>query len=265
MLSDLGLPDWSLADLGLSAFGTTELALAVIALLAAGMVKGVIGIGTPLVGVPALTLLIDPASAAAAIAVPSLAANVWQLRDGDPIATNARRFWPLILGLLLGVPVGAWWLASGNAGSILGVIGALVFAFVLMRLTRPTWTLPPRLERPVGWVTGLLGGCVGGMSMIFGPFVITYLVSLQLGKDRFVGSIALIYLLCSAGVLVAFVFNGLMTPARTTIALAAVIPILTGVALGRGLRAYVSAVIFERLLLVTLMIIASVLIHRAVS
>ena len=60
----------------------TELVFAGLALFLAGSVKGVLGIGTPLVGVPAMTLLTDPATAAASIAIPSLLANVVQLRDG---------------------------------------------------------------------------------------------------------------------------------------------------------------------------------------
>lgn len=241
----------------------TELALAGLALFLAGLVKGVLGIGTPLVGVPALTLLIDPASAAASIAVPSLLANVVQLRDGQPIPVTLRRFWPLIITLMVGIPVGVWWLAEGHAGSVLGVIAVLVLAFVTMRLARPSLALPVGLERPVGVFVGLVGGAVGGMSMIFGPFVITYLMSLRLSKNDFVGTIALLYLLSSAVVVGAFVATGLMTPERTALSFAAVVPVLAGVGIGRRVRNVVSQALFERLLLIVLVVMALTLLRRA--
>ncbi|MFB5226655.1 hypothetical protein ACE4ZA_03725, partial [Acinetobacter baumannii] len=50
--------------------------------VAAGLIKGVVGMGLPTVAMGVLSLVMAPASAAAMLIVPSLVTNVWQLLAG---------------------------------------------------------------------------------------------------------------------------------------------------------------------------------------
>jgi len=58
--------------------------------VAAGMVKGVIGLGLPTVAMAFLTLTMPPADAAAILVLPSFVTNVWQLA-GPQLARLLRR------------------------------------------------------------------------------------------------------------------------------------------------------------------------------
>ena len=59
--------------------------------IAAGLVKGVTGMGLPTVAMGLLGLLMPPQAAAALLVLPSLLTNLWQLLAGPALAQIARR------------------------------------------------------------------------------------------------------------------------------------------------------------------------------
>ena len=67
------------------------------AFLAAGFVKGVIGLGLPTVAIGLLGLLMTPAQAAAILVVPSLVTNIWQFAVGGHLLALVRRMWPMLM------------------------------------------------------------------------------------------------------------------------------------------------------------------------
>ena len=77
--------------------------------LLAGTVKGVIGLGLPIVGIGLLSLVMTPAEASALLLVPSLVTNLWQLLTGPAFAALVRRLW----GMMGGVVLGTTWLGRG--------------------------------------------------------------------------------------------------------------------------------------------------------
>ena len=72
------------------------------AFLAAGFVKGVIGLGLPTVAIGLLGLLMTPAQAAAILVVPSLVTNIWQFVVGGDLLALVRRMWPMLIGICVG-------------------------------------------------------------------------------------------------------------------------------------------------------------------
>lgn len=242
-----------------------DLALCVLALFAAGTVKGVTGLGIPLVSVPVMSLVVEPVSAAAVIVIPSVLANIVQLRDGGPALAHLRRHRMLVLGLLLGVPVGSWWLATGSTSIVQALLAVLVLGFVALRVAQPQLTLPARHEARVGMVAGLAGGVVGGMTVLFGPVVITYLAALRLGRDEFIGAISNVYLICTVGLMLAYLAVGVLDGERLLASAAAVAPVLAGVGIGRRLRQHIEQGLFERGLLAMLGVIGVSLLYRALA
>ncbi len=64
---------------------------------AAGVVKGVTGMGLPTVAMGVLGSLLSPLVAAALLLVPSLVTNVWQLLAGPRLGMLIRRLWPMMV------------------------------------------------------------------------------------------------------------------------------------------------------------------------
>src|SRR6187200_3537003 len=78
------------------------LAVAGLAFVVAGFVKGVLGQGLPTVAVGLLSLMMSPGEAAALIVLPALITNVWQAWFGPSMRPLLRRLWPTLLASFIG-------------------------------------------------------------------------------------------------------------------------------------------------------------------
>ena len=85
-----------------------------IALILGGTVKGALGIGIPLVSVPLLALVMQVPQAVALMPIPILIANVWQAFYGGHFFATVRRFWPVIIPLIIGTVFGVKILAKNG-------------------------------------------------------------------------------------------------------------------------------------------------------
>ena len=92
-----------------------NLVLVAIAFLLAGISKGVLGVGIPMIAVPALSGVMHPATTLAVIALPILFSNLWQAFEGRLFASTLRRFWPAIPTMILGGILGAQFIIFDRA------------------------------------------------------------------------------------------------------------------------------------------------------
>ena len=120
--------------------------------VAAGVVKGVLGMGLPTVAIGFLGLVIAPVEAAAMLVLPSLITNIWQLIAGPNFRALSKRFGTLLLGICLGTPFGVSFITSGNTqiGSSSGLRIACRNAAVMSYVTKRHCMLS---EKPMQFVT----------------------------------------------------------------------------------------------------------------
>ena len=227
----------------------TFVALSALALFAGGLVKGLVGIGIPLVSLSLLSLFLPLADAVILLPVPILVANVWQSVARGNFAPALRRFWPLVLAIFAGTLAGAHVFASLDATSLNLLVGALVVMFSLSGLLNPDLRLPVRFERGLGVVAGALGGFMGGVSALFGPPLILYLASLRLDRETFVGVISSLYLCCAVALVIMFGSLGVMSQAEFIESAIASAPLILGVWAGERFRGRIREAVFRRLLL----------------
>ncbi len=89
-----------------TSFGPWTIAWCALAVACGGLIKGALGVGTPLLTVPMLALVLPTQHAVVIMAFPVVVANIWQVREaGNPKQTLAR-FWPAFLALLAGTWIG---------------------------------------------------------------------------------------------------------------------------------------------------------------
>ena len=62
-------------------YGAGVLAWCALAVACGGLIKGALGVGTPLLTVPMLAMVLPPQHAVAVMAVPVVVANLWQVED----------------------------------------------------------------------------------------------------------------------------------------------------------------------------------------
>ena len=65
----------------IESMGISVLAWCALAMLCGGLIKGALGVGTPLLTVPMLAMVLPPQQAVAIMAMPVIVANLWQVKD----------------------------------------------------------------------------------------------------------------------------------------------------------------------------------------
>ncbi len=248
-----------------SDIGTATVLFGIAAFLVSGTVKGVLGIGLPLILVPLLATVFDLATAVTLMVVPVLASNGLQAWQGRRYALVAvRRFWLVIVTLIPFTVMSAQFLAGIDIDTGVLVLGLIVIVFVTVQIFPLRLQIEPAAERWLNAPVGALAGLLGGVSNLFGPVLIMYLVALKLPKDDFVGSIAMFFSLWAFTLYFSLFVNGLIQIETIVASAIGAVPVMAGVWAGRAVRDRVPQKTFERLLLLVLLLIGLNLVRRAV-
>ena len=158
-----------------SEIDTVTLAVIAIAFVLAGLSKGFIGFGLPLISVPICASVMPVPLAIALTAAPILLSNIYQAFRGGRHGIVTRRFWPLFATLVVGVLIGAQVLTRADHDTIAVIVGILLLVFVSMQFFDIKPNIPMQAERRLNPFIGFVAGLLGGVSSLFGPIAISYL------------------------------------------------------------------------------------------
>ena len=234
------------------------------ALFCGGLIKGTLGVGTPLLTVPLMALVLPAQMAVILMAMPVVVANVWQAFKAGRLHAAAARFWPVFVAILIGTYGGVSILARIDERSLLLIVGAVVIAAAILQGSSYRLSLPATLERPYGVLFGLASGVVGGLSSMFGPMLIIYLVSIpDLDKERFVATISFLYIACVVPWVIMLVWFGILDQKLVVLSSLATLPVVVGLAVGEVLRKRVSDARFRKMVLVVLLLSGGAMLWRA--
>lgn len=239
-------------------------AIALVALALGGFAKGVLGVGLPMVATPILSNFAPVPDVVAITYFPILATNLYQALAGGHLTVAIRRFWPMLLAMMVAIPVGAFSLVRLEAGTVSVLLGCAVAVFALASLFNPTLRIAPRLERPMSLAAGAVGGYFGGMVLIGGPPVIMLMVALRLKKDEFVGTMGLVYLTMLIPAGISFVGLGVLEARHVVPGLLSLIPVGLALLLGQWVRGKIDQERFRKVLLVSMVLIGLNLIRRGI-
>ena len=226
-----------------------RLALALLVIFGAAIVKGAIGFGFPLISVPLIANILDARSAVVILSVASLVSNVGILYRGGGSRATLRRLVPTLGGLGVGTIGGALLLANIDAARLGLVVGASALIFAAASVLKPDLAIPARLERYLALPMGLLAGLLGGSTSIFSPVVVAYLHALRLAKREFVFFVAVLFVAGGLVQVASYAQLGLYDVRLLLIILLSCIPNLGGVQLGIRLQDRLDPVLFRRLVL----------------
>jgi uncharacterized membrane protein YfcA len=229
-------------DLGLVAW-------AAFSLFAGGAVKGVVGLGLPLVSMPLLTLSFSLKQSVGFLVLPMVASNLVQAFQGGLFLATLRRFWLLLLVLLITVAAATKLLVIVPQEVLFVVIGTSVIVFPLIAHFRPHLRVSGATERWLGPLVGFVAGVIGGVSTFYGAPLMLYLVWLRLPKDLFVIAVSLMYFVGATGLLAGLVLFGVTQFTGLGLSVLGCVPVFAGLWLGQHLRVRLDERRFARLLL----------------
>lgn len=148
-----------------------NLSLTILIMFSATLISAVFGFGSALVGMPLLTLVLGLKTAlpllglASPVASAIITGTSWQ-------AVHGASSWRLLLGTLVGIPLGVWLVQGVPGEGLVQGLGGLMVAFGLYRLAQAKLPLliHPAWAYPFGFAAGVLGAAYNTN----GPPVVLY-------------------------------------------------------------------------------------------
>ncbi len=212
---------------------STETVLVILVIAVAYSIKGVAGMGGPLLAVPVIASITSVEHAVVVLSLGNLVANgslLWEHRGG----AKGTGF-VMIPFLLVGTAatIAGTWLLTEVDDRILSVVIALVIVGYIWRyLADPHFSLERETARRMAAPMGLIGGGLLGATGTAGPLIATYLHAIRLGRSSFVHMMSLTFQVFGVIQLVTLIVLGAFTPERTEQALWAIVPITVMTAVG---------------------------------
>ena len=229
----------------------------------AGMIKGTIGLGLPAVSMGLLTMVISPFQAATLLIIPSMVTNFWQLFAEGRVLQLIKRFWLLLLGII----VGSIWSVFPTLGhtdfhseALLGGMLALYGVYGLFAKSMPN------LSKHETWLSPIMGYLGGALTVATGVVVIPvvpYLQTLNLQRDDLVQSLGLAFTTSTICLAVFLHQNPVENmPIDYVMSAIALIPALVGMWLGTKIRYRISEQKFRKVFFFGLIALGSYMILR---
>jgi hypothetical protein len=247
----------------MSAFTWEELCIVSAALAAGGTVKGLTGVGLPLVAVPLLAGFLGVEHAVLILIIPAVVLNAYQIvRHRDESAAMPE--WPrMIVAGVPGAALGATVLHSASERFLSTALAIWIFAYIVFRALHPSFTLSLRARLRWSPGVGAAAGALQAATGISAPVVAAYADSLGLRPSAYVFAVSVPFCAFAVAHLAIVSVSGLYTPELFTESLFAVLPAIAAIPLGMALRSYISRRVFDVLIRLTLFSMAMRLLYTA--
>jgi uncharacterized protein len=219
-------------------------------LIVAGCLKGIIGVGMPVVALPLLSLFIDVKSAAMLLSMPLIFSNLPQALEGGKTGRCLLQLMPVILGTIPGVFLGVRVLLALDADAARTIAGLVLMGVGGVTLFAPTLQIQSRLVLPTGIAFGFFGGILGGIAAMAGPLVFIFLLAKGLRGKAFTKEASL-YLVVSSGLLaILLTASPAFSWRDIAVSTAAMVPVVLGMSVGQQLRDKIAPGTFRTLVLI---------------
>lgn len=254
--------DAVLAGLSPGAFAA---AAAVTAL--AGFVKGTVGFAMPMIMMAGLSTLAPPDLALAGLILPTLLTNIGQaFRDGvAPAAAAARARWRFIAATVVLIPLSALAATAIPPGPFLLLLGLPIAAYAALLLSGRSLAIRMSHRTRAEWALGVAGGLYGGVSGIWGPPLLVYLLSTATPKDEVIRIQGVVFLIGAVVLLGAHLNSGILNADTAGFSAALTVPALAGLWLGTRASDRMDAARFRFWTQVVLLVTGLNLIRLALS
>ncbi len=238
-------------------------ALVVGTFLLAGFIKGVIGMGLPVVALAFLGSTLGVREALTIMIIPGLATNTWQALAGPAFSTLIRRLWGFLAAACVGIWFGVGVLAGVKSATMVAVLGVTLCTYCAVTLLRAQLP-PPGAREP--WMSPLMGGLGGVMFGMTGIMIvpgILYLQTLGFRRDVFVQALGITFVAITLALGTSLTGRGLMTQDLALMSLTALIPTAAGLVLGQRYRHHISEERFKRIFFFALLVIGLDMLRRS--
>jgi len=244
----------------------SHLALALAVTLFAGFVKGAVGFAMPMIMISAFSSFMAPEIALAGLILPTVVTNLSQaFRQGrkaawDTVLTYRR----ILTATMIFILVSAGFVHVIPQDLFLLVLGLPITAFALAQLAGVNLALRLEHRNRAEWILGAIGGLYGGISGVWGPPLLVYLLSIRADKLETVRAQGVVFLIGAVVLLVAHLFSGVLTSQTLLFSALLVIPAQIGQILGTRIQDRLDQARFRRWTLALLVLTGLNLMRMAI-
>ena len=231
---------------------------------AAGVVKGVSGMGLPTFSMALLGMVMSPIAAAALMVLPSLATNFSQC-SGPYAPKLARRLWPLWSGLVLATVFAPLPDLSASSPVARFTLGIVLTLYGLWGWVKPELPEFGRHTLGIGCVAGALSGLLTAATGVFVMPLVPYLQSLRLAREELIQALGLSFTAATLALTIRLGHSGIAAASVDIGALLiAVLTAFLGLAVGTRLRHGLQPRVFQRALHGVFFLLGLAMIGRSV-
>ena len=243
----------------------SQLVAAFAVALVAGVIKGMVGFGMPMILISGLSMFLSPELALAGLIIATVATNGLQaLRQGWRAAWGSiKRFRVFLLVGLVFLLSSAQMVRLLSPQTFLLILGIPITFFACLQLFGVRFHLSKPSVRVEAGV-GAFAGFIGGLSGVWGPPTVAYLTALDTPKNEHVRVQGVIYGLGAVALLFAHTGSGVLRAETLLLSLALLPPALVGMWAGVRWHDRIDQATFKKATLVILAVAGLNLIRRGV-
>jgi uncharacterized protein len=231
------------------------LLLVAAALLLAGFIKGVLGLGLPTVSMGLLAVTMPPGRALAIIIVPAIVTNIWQTFVGPYLRDIMRRLWPLMIGTVIGIWLNAGLLTGPYAPYGTVTLGVLLVIYAIVGLSRFNFKVARRDEKWIGGIVGLITGVVSAATGVQVIPSMPFMQAIGMEKNELVQALGVFFTVATVALAFNLTTAGLLTAATALPAAVAMAAAFAGMFVGQAVRSKMQPDVFRRWFLIAMILL----------
>lgn len=223
-----------MADLFLAGLSPQAFAAALAITVFAGFVKGAVGFAMPLILVSAFAVFLPQDLALAGLILPTLFTNLSQaFRQGvGPAVETARTYRRFLIATVVFIAVSAPFADAIPRTGYLLMLGVPITIFAGLQLMGRSLAIRLHHRDRAEWGLGVIGGLYGGVSGIWGPPLLVFLLSTGADKLQMIRAQGVVFLIGAIALLVSHLVTGLANAETLGFSAALSVPALVGLFIG---------------------------------
>jgi uncharacterized membrane protein YfcA len=229
--------------------------LATCIIIFACFIRATTGFGQNLIMTPILLLILDPKSVVAISIFLGLFSSLCML----PFCykeLDMKKIVPLIVGSLIGIPIGTYIIVVISASGLKMLIGSL--CVVLAIPLAMGWSLPLRREKLIGGIVGFLSGFFTSSTSIGGPPAVLYMHNQNWGKESIRSNLNIFFVIAGIITITSLYLAGVVNWDDMLQTISLVPALLAGLGIGILVFPHISGRFF-RLISMAIVIIAGII------
>ena len=239
------------------------LIIIIIIALLAGIVKGIVGFALPMILITGLSIFIPIEQALASLILPTIFTNFIQ-----SFTVSKSSFYKTIIDYKIFLFFSSIFLIISSqiytlfsTELIMGLIGIILFAYTNSQILG--FELKFKNNNFLTVITGSLNGFLGGISGIWGPLTVSYLISLKIEKNEQIKVQGIMYSFGSILLLFGHLYSGIFNLYTFSLSLSLVPLSIVGLFIGSIIRNKIKLTTFKTFTLIMILIASINLIRKA--